>query len=94
MPEHGHPEAHPNCACSNLCQAEVGTLLKIRKVNDDGPVGKRLREMGFCEAAEVKKISDNGTLLCSVCGAQMALSRELASQIHVDPVQEKKKNAQ
>ena len=46
----------------------------------------RLRELGFCEAAKVKKISGKTTVMCEVCGTKLALSAELARLIHVQPL--------
>lgn len=49
-------------------------------------VNHRLRELGFCEAAMVKKISGQTTVMCEVCGTKLALSAELAKLIHVQPL--------
>lgn len=51
-----------------------------------GSACERLRDLGFCEKMQLRKISNGRNLLCSVCGAKMAISRELAEQILVSPV--------
>ncbi|MFM8653354.1 MAG: ferrous iron transport protein A, partial [Verrucomicrobiota bacterium] len=47
---------------------------------------QRLREMGFCENALVKKIRGGADLVCWVCGTRVALSARLARQILVETV--------
>lgn len=70
----------------DLCEATVGTKLRVRNLKSNPAVCRRLREMGFCEFAEIHKVSDNGALICQVCGARVALSRSLGKQIFVEPV--------
>lgn len=67
-----------------LSQAEVGRDVLIRRLS--GPGCERLRNLGFCEELRVRKISGGRTLVCSLCGARLAISRELADQVWVDPV--------
>lgn len=69
-----------------LCKAENGTPLKIKQIHDETPAGQRLREMGFCEMAEIHKVSDADALICSVCGAHLAVSREIAQKTIVEPI--------
>ena len=70
----------------DLCEARVGAKLRVRGLKGQAAICQRLREMGFCELAEVRKLSDNGALICSVCGSRVALSRSLAKEIIVQPV--------
>ncbi|MCU0780719.1 MAG: ferrous iron transport protein A [Akkermansiaceae bacterium] len=67
-----------------LNQAGVGCDLRIRLLN--GPACERLRDMGFCEQLQVRKLAGGRNLICSVCGTRMAISRELAEQVLVAPV--------
>jgi len=76
----GCPSTLPLCLLAPGVQAEVFRLGGKEAVNH------RLREMGFCEAATVKKISGKTTVMCEVCGTKLALSAELARLIHVQPV--------
>ena len=69
---------------TSLSAASVGCDLKIRALEGSDTFCHRLREMGFCEEARVKKLSDSGNLVCSVCGTRLALSREVADGIIVD----------
>jgi ferrous iron transport protein A len=70
----------------DLCQAQVGLKLRVRDLRSQPIVCQRLREMGFCELAEICKLSDAGALLCLVCGTKVALSRKLGKEIIVEPV--------
>jgi Fe2+ transport system protein FeoA len=64
-----------------LNQARVGCDLQIQFLN--GPGCDRLRDMGFCEQSQVRKLTGGRNLLCSVCGTRLAISRELAEQVLV-----------
>jgi Fe2+ transport system protein FeoA len=67
-----------------LNQARVGCDLRVAVVS--GPACERLREMGICEALELRKLADGRNLLCAVCGTRLALSRDLAEQVKVAPL--------
>lgn len=67
-----------------LNQAEVGCDMQIRLLS--GPACERLRDLGFCEQLQVRKLAGGRNLICSICGTRMAISRELAEQVLVSPV--------
>jgi ferrous iron transport protein A len=67
-----------------LNQVGVGCDVKIRILS--GPGCDRLRDLGFCEQLQVRKLSGGRNLICSVCGTRMAISRELADQVLVEAV--------
>ncbi len=67
-----------------LNQVKAGCDVRIRVLN--GPGCERLRDLGFCEQIQVRKISGGRNLICSICGTRMAISRELAEQVLVGPV--------
>ncbi len=69
-----------------LCLLAPGMQAEIFKLGGKEAINHRLRELGFCEAATVKKISGNTTVMCEVCGTKLALSKELALLIHVQPL--------
>ena len=78
---------HPECpATVPLCLLAPGVQAEIFKLGGKDAINHRLRELGFCEAATVKKISGKTTVMCEVCGTKLALSRELAQLIHVQPL--------
>ncbi len=64
-----------------LNQAGVGCDLRIHVLS--GPGCERLRELGFCEQSQVRKLAGGRNLICSVCGTRLAISRELAEQVLV-----------
>lgn len=65
---------------------EVGVNCDVRISSLTGPACERLRDLGFCEQMQLRKISNGRNLVCTVCGAKMAISRELASHVLVAPV--------
>ena len=67
-----------------LSQASVGCDFMIQVV--DGPQCDRLRDLGFCESLQVRKLADGRNMICTVCGTRMAISRELAEQVKVSPL--------
>ncbi|MES2440516.1 MAG: FeoA family protein [Verrucomicrobiota bacterium] len=67
-----------------LNQVKAGCDVQIRVLT--GPGCERLRDLGFCEQIQVRKISGGRNLICSICGTRMAISRELAEQVLVAPV--------
>lgn len=67
-----------------LSQARVGCDMRIRLL--EGPSCERLRNMGFCEQLQVRKLSGGRNLLCSVCGTRLAISKELADHVIVETV--------
>lgn len=67
-----------------LNQARVGCDLRIQVLS--GPSCDRLRDLGFCEQLQVRKLANGRNLICSVCGTRLAISRELADQVFVSQV--------
>lgn len=67
-----------------LNQVGVGCDVTIRFLS--GPGCERLRDLGFCEQLQVRKLADGRNLICSVCGTRMAISRDLADQVMVAPM--------
>jgi len=67
-----------------LNQVGVGCDVQIRVLS--GPGCDRLRDMGFCEQLQVRKLAGGRNLICSVCGTRMAISRDLAEQVYVNPL--------
>jgi ferrous iron transport protein A len=67
-----------------LNQVAVGCDVRIRVLS--GPGCDRLRDMGFCEQIQVRKLSGGRNLICSLCGTRLAISRELAEQVLVSPL--------
>ena len=70
-----------------LCQLPAGALGLVMELEGEGNFRQRVRELGFGESAEVKKISGRSTILCQVNGTRIALSHDAARQILVSPLQ-------
>jgi len=82
--------AHPTVqdleldSLQSLSQAQVGCDFQIRYL--EGPGCDQLRNLGFCETLQVRKLAGGRNLICSVCGTRLAVSSDLADQIKVTPV--------
>lgn len=68
-----------------LSVARAGKSLLVRTLHGAESTCQRLREMGFCESAVVRKLTDGKNFICTVCGTRIALSLEMASHILVSP---------
>ena len=69
---------------TNLCDVASQVTVRIKAIEGEPGVCQRLREMGFCEFAEIRKVSEGGPLICHVCGVKVILSRYLAKNILVE----------
>ena len=69
-----------------LCQLAAGSMGRICVISGDEGFQQRLREMGFGEAALVRKISGSTTSLCQVNGTRIALNHDAARSILVEPL--------
>ncbi|MGD9895551.1 MAG: FeoA domain-containing protein [Candidatus Methylacidiphilaceae bacterium] len=66
-----------------MSEASVGAQLAIHSVGGNPCECYRLHEMGFCERAELVKLSHGAMTVCLVCGARVGLSAALAQRILV-----------
>ena len=71
----------------SLSQVAVGEDFRICGLEGPDAGCEQLRRLGFCESIRVRKLGDGRNLVCSVCGTRMALSRKLADQVLVSPVE-------
>lgn len=74
------------CRERTLNDALVGESVTITCLRGEEGACRRLREMGFCESAVVEKTAESGALICKVCDARVAISRDLARNILIDAV--------
>ena len=70
----------------SLSELAPGVQAEIVKRGGKESINHRLRELGFCEAATVKKITGRSTVMCEVGGTKLALGKELAQLIRVLPL--------
>jgi len=75
--------AAPN-ASKTLFDATAGIRCRVVALTGCQGTCHRLREMGFCENAQVMKISKGGSTVCTVCGSRVALSPKLAKSIVIE----------
>lgn len=73
---------------SSLKEARPGARVRVMELTSEPAVCHRLREMGFCEFAEISKVCDHGPCICTVCGTRVALSPQLAESIMVREIDE------
>ncbi len=66
-----------------LNEVRVGSEVSVCLLRGFGC--ERLRDLGFCERGQVRKLSGGRNLICLVGGTRLAISRELASQVIVTP---------
>ena len=79
-------ELAPESIPLTLLSAPMGKKLRLVVLQAKPAQCQRLREMGFCESAEIIKLSQGAALVCQVCGTRLALSKELAKDILIEPV--------
>ena len=68
-----------------LLTAPVGRKMRLHSLDSRPETCQRLREMGFCESAQIIKLSSGSNLICQVCGTRLALSRDLGNCILLEP---------
>ena len=68
----------------SLQEVEPGQRVRVQRLAGQPALCHRLREMGFCEYAEVKILNKGGAMLCQVCTSKVCLSRKLAESIYVE----------
>ena len=53
-------------------------------VRSSSPACVRLRELGFCESAEVCKLVDGSAMICHLKGVRLAIARNLGADVLVE----------
>jgi ferrous iron transport protein A len=69
-----------------LSRARCGERLRVVSLNPSCPDCVRLRELGFCESAEVRKVADGCALICLLRGMRVAIGRELGAMVQVERI--------
>ena len=71
----------------SLLEARCGERLRVVDVKRDCATSNRLRELGFCESAEIcKVIAQRGACICLLAGSRVALGQDLAAHVLVERV--------
>ncbi|HEV7867692.1 MAG TPA: FeoA family protein [Chthoniobacteraceae bacterium] len=69
-----------------LARARVGERLRVVTICPDCPECVRLRELGFQDRMEVRKVSDGAAIICSLMGNRVAIGRDLGEHVRVEKV--------
>lgn len=69
-----------------LARANVGERLRVVTICPDCPECVRLRELGFQDQMEVRKVSDGAAIICSLLGVRVAIGRDLGEHVRVERV--------
>lgn len=71
---------------STISLQEIPEGEDVRVVSLEGAeeLGTRLRELGFCEQAVVRRVSGGSHVVCQVCGSKVALNGSVAGSIRVE----------
>ena len=75
-----------SCELCPLNRVKIGAAVRVRQLTANPDVAHRLREIGLGEDQVVRLLNAGVNVICLVCNARLALSRELASRILVEPV--------
>lgn len=75
-----------HAASLTLARARCGERLRITSICRQCPECIRLREMGFCELCEVRKVAEGSAMICLLNGVRLAIGRELGAHVHVERV--------
>jgi|GEM_PF-456319 len=71
----------------SLLDARCGERLRVVDLKRDCATSARLRELGFCESAEVcKVVAQRGACICLLAGMRVALGSDLAAHVLVERV--------
>ena len=69
-----------------LARAKCGERLRVIHICPDCKECLRLRELGFYDEAEVRKISDGAAIICLLLGMRVAIGRDLGEHVHVERI--------
>jgi Fe2+ transport system protein FeoA len=67
----------------NLAGAKTNTKVTITSLSGSC---SNLRDLGFCEKLNITKLQNGKNIICVLCGAKIALSKDLAQGIEVEVV--------
>ncbi len=69
-----------------LARAKVGERLRVVTICPECPECMRLRELGFQDRVEVRKVSDGAAIICSIMGMRVAIGRGLGEHVRVEKI--------
>lgn len=70
---------------NTLAHIQSGTTVRIQELNTHPETCQRLRELGFCENATVRCVTNSSSqLICEVCNTRIGLNHSIAQTIIVN----------
>lgn len=69
-----------------LNSVRPGSAVRVKKLDGQGELCRRLREMGFLEDTVVRCLQSGAACVCMVQHTRIGISSQLARQILVEPV--------
>lgn len=74
---------------NTLAHIKSGKTVRIQQLNSQPETCQRLRELGFCENATVRCVTNGSMqLICEVCNTRVGLNHSIASSIIVSPIEQ------
>ncbi len=78
----------PEMTMRTLAEIPAGSTVTVSHLDSHPDTCNRLREIGFCENAEIRCVSNKSSqLICEVCNTRVGLNYSTANAIIVLPVQ-------
>lgn len=78
------------CTCLEsrcpLNRVKAGLIVRIKRLCASEETAQRLREIGLGEEQLIRLLTCHTNIICQVCSARLAISRELAETILVEPL--------
>jgi ferrous iron transport protein A len=76
----------PGCEVCPLSRVKAGVAVRVKQLCASPEVQSRLRELGFGEEQIIRLLTSQTSFICQVCNARLAISRQLAQLILVEPL--------
>jgi Fe2+ transport system protein FeoA len=77
------------CEVCPLSRVKVGVAVRIKRLCASPELQNRLRELGLCEDQIIRLLTSQTNFICQVCNARLAISKQLAQLILVEPLRTK-----
>jgi Fe2+ transport system protein FeoA len=79
------PASFPTGTLTLAC-AKVGERLRVVAICPNCPECMRLRELGFQDRMELRKVTDGAAIICSIMGMRVAIGRDLGEHVRVEKI--------
>jgi ferrous iron transport protein A len=68
----------------SLEEIPEGEDFRVVSLGEATELSTRLREMGFCEDAVIRRVAGGSAIVCQICGTRVALNSSVAGKIRVE----------